>query len=300
MIDFLKYRNLCALFSLVIFGTFIGAYFYKRSTRGSAFTYSVDFTGGSQILLKFAQPVSDAELKDILESKGWKNPVLRTFSEQEIAVRLPVAQDEAETEDVKDLGVKVQEQLSAALPNNKIDVLSVDSVSGGLGAALRWQSFRAVLIALILMLLYIGWRFWSLSFGAGAVIALFHDAMVILTVFLLFDKEISISVIAAILAVLGYSVNDTIVIFAQIRDTLKQTARAVPIETIVNQSLNQTLRRTLLTSISTALVVVSLIVLGGETLRDLSLALLVGIIFGTYSSIYIASPVMLMLYKERR
>lgn len=298
MIDFLKYRYICALFSVVVFATFIGTYVYKRSTRGYAFNYSVDFTGGSQILLKFASDVSDAQLKDILENKGWNNPVIRKFSQTETAVRLPVSEDE--TTDVKDLGEKVQEVITAALPESKPEVLAVDSVSGGLGAALRWQSLRAVLIALILMLLYIGWRFWSLSFGAGAVVALFHDAIVILTVFLLLDKEISINVIGAILAVLGYSVNDTIVIFAQIRDALKKSSKAISIEQIVNQSLNQTLRRTVLTSVSTALVVLSLIALGGETLRDLSLALLVGIIFGTYSSIYIASPVMLMLYKEKR
>ena len=149
------------------------------------------------------------------------------------------------------------------------------------------------------MLLYIWLRFFSVSFGVGAVVSLFHDAIVILGIFLLFDKEISINVISAILAVLGYSINDTIVIFTKIRQNIK-TMRDVPIAKIVNTSINQTLSRTILTSFSTALVVLSLFILGGEALRDLSLALLIGIIFGTYSSIYIASPLMLLLYKEAK
>ena len=123
---------------------------------------------------------------------------------------------------------------------------------------------------------------------------LFHDAILMLAVFLLFDREISVNVIGAILAVMGYSINDTIVIFSQIRDNAKKMSHD-SLKTIVNVSLNQTLRRTLLTSISTGLAVVSMLVLGGEALRDFSLALLVGIIVGTYSSIYIASPVMMLL-----
>jgi preprotein translocase subunit SecF len=153
-----------------------------------------------------------------------------------------------------------------------------------------------ILLSLVLMLLYIGIRFWSFGYAVGAIVALFHDALAILLFFLITDKEISINVIGAILAVLGYSVNDTIVIFSRIRDELKgKTTKKI--DDVVNYCLNATLRRTILTSFATALVTVSLITLGGETLRDLSLALLIGIVFGTYSSIYIASPIMLLLRK---
>lgn len=293
MINFLKYRLVCFIFSLFIFAGFISLYSYRVATRGYGFSYSVDFTGGTQILLRFAQPISDNKIKDILEKKGWNNPVLRNFSEKnEVAVRLK----EVST-DTKGFSDSIRTAIQEAMPDNHVEVLSVDSVSGGIGEVLRWKSIYAVALALFLMLLYIWFRFWSVSFGVGAVIALFHDAIAILFVFLLLDKEISVNVISAILAVLGYSINDTIVIFTKIRQNIK-SMRNVSIEKIVNISLNQTLRRTILTSFATALVVLSLMILGGEALRDLSLALLVGMVFGTYSSIYIASSIMLFLYKE--
>lgn len=293
MIDFLKYRLVCAVFSVLMFAGFIGLYSYRMATRGYAFSYSVDFTGGTQILLRFSKPILDSQIKEILEKKGWNDPVMRDFSAtNEVAVRLKQV-----STDTKGLSDSIRTALQEAMPDNKVEILSVDSVSGGIGEVLRWKSIYAVGLALLLMLLYIWFRFWSVSFGVGAVVALFHDAIVILFAFLLFDKEISINVISAILAVLGYSINDTIVIFTKIRQNIK-TMKNVSIDKIVNISLNQTLRRTILTSFATTLVVVSLLVLGGEALRDLSLALLIGMIFGTYSSIYIASPVMLLLYKE--
>ena len=294
MINFLKYRYACGIFSLFMFIGFAGLYFYKVSTRGHAFTYSVDFTGGTQLLFRFEKPITDSQIKDILEKNGWNNPIMRDFSHHEVLVRVK----EFST-DVHGFGQAMQGALQKELPNNKIEILSVDSVSGSVGEILRSKSIWAVGLALILMLLYIWFRFWSISFGVGAVLSLLHDAVIILGFFLLLDKEISINVISAILAVLGYSINDTIVIFTKIRKNIK-IMKNVPILTIVNTSINQTLRRTILTSFSTTLVVLSLLILGGEALRDLSLALLIGIIFGTYSSIYIASPVMLLLYKESK
>ena len=149
------------------------------------------------------------------------------------------------------------------------------------------------------MLLYTGWRFWSPAYGIGVLVSLFHDAFVILAFFMLFNYEISANVVAAILAILGYSINDTIVIFSRIRENIKKLPN-VSMDDIVNLSINETLRRTLLTSIATAFVVLSLLIFGGNALRGLSIALLIGIIFGTYSSIAIASPVMLLLYGEKR
>lgn len=294
-IDFLKYRKLCGLFSLLMIASFVGLVLYRQTTRGYAFNYSVDFVGGTQVLFKFQKPVSDTHIREILEKKGWTNPTLRDFSETEVLVRVKEYSD-----DVKGLAESMRSSLQDALPDqNTVTILSTDSVGSAVGSATWIKSFRAIALGLIAMLLYIWFRFWSISYGMGAVIALFHDAIAILFVFLLFDKEISINVIAAILAILGYSINDTIVIFNRIRDNIK-TMPNTPIAQVVNLSINQTLRRTLLTSFSTALVVISLFVLGGEALRDLSLALLVGIVFGTYSSIYIASPIMLLLNKEAK
>lgn len=294
MINFLKYRFVCALLSVLLCLGFVGLYFYRVATRGYAFSYSVDFTGGTQLLFRFSKPVSDASIKTILEQHGWHSPVMRDFSNNEVLVRVK----EVST-DVNGLGQSMLKALQDGLQDPGITILKVDSVSGGVGEILRSKSVWAVSLALILMLLYIWLRFLSISFGVGAVVSLLHDAVMILGVFMLFDIEISANVVSAILAVLGYSVNDTIVIFNQIRHNIK-TMKNNTINTIVNTSINQTLRRTILTSFSTALVVLSLLILGGETLKDLSLALLLGIIFGTYSSIYIASPIMLTLYKEAK
>jgi preprotein translocase subunit SecF len=291
--DFLKYRLFVALFTLGLVVAFIGTYVYRVNQRGEAFSYSVDFTGGTQALFKFAQPVAGSQVREILERNGWKNPVLREFTAgNEMIVRVKEFENNAQG-----VGQRMQAALNADLPNTEL--LRIEGVGAGMGGELRTKSIRAVLIALIAMLMYIAFTFWSTAFAIGAVVALCHDAFVMVAVILFLDHDISIDVIGAILAVLGYSINDTIVIFAQIRTNLVKM-RDRSLEEIINASLNQTLRRTLLTSFSTALTVGSMFFLGGEGLRDFSLTLLVGIIFGTYSSIFIASPIMMLLNKERK
>ncbi|MCL4361659.1 protein translocase subunit SecF [Candidatus Dependentiae bacterium] len=294
MIDFLKYRSLCAAFSVLIFTTFIGTYIYKYQQRGHAFNYSVDFTGGTQVLFGFSKPVSSCQITNALEKGGFRGVSTREFSDVEHLVRVKEV-----VVDVAGLAENMKKSLEAEFKDNNIEIKQTDSVGSGISAKLRWDSFLAIVIGLILMLLYIALRFWSFAFATGAVLSLFHDAVVILAIFLLFDKEISINVIMAILTILGYSINDTIVIFAKIRENLAKH-RNMSAEKVVNLSINETLRRTTLTSFATLLVVISLFLFGGEVLRDLSLALLIGIVFGTYSSIYIASPIMLLLYKDNR
>ena len=293
MIDFLKYRYICAIISLGIIGLFIGTYAYKKYTYGSAFTYSIDFTGGTQVLFKFEKPIALVDLKNILEHQGYNRAVLRQFSNNEILVRVPEFSNDAQG-----LATKMVASVQSDLPDNNVSILQNEAVGAGVGKELWWKSLQAILYALIAMLCYIAIRFRSFAFGMGAVVALAHDAIIMLGVFLLLDREISITVIGAILAVLGYSVNDTIVIFSQIRQNMKKMS-GMPIDQIVDVSINQTLRRTILTSVSTMLTVLAMFIFGGEVLRDFSLALLIGIIFGTYSSIYIASPVMMAFLGKR-
>lgn len=291
MIDFLKYRYLTAFFSFIIFAGSLGLYFYKQRVYGQAFTYSVDFTGGTQVLLSFDKDVTSSELKTALEEE-WPGGTIRQFSSTEYLIRVQEYSNE-----VEGLAQRIKSVLKEKLPGNQITIAESETVGPGIGDALRTNSIKALLYALVVMLLYISWRFWSVAFACGAVVALFHDAFVMLAAFLLFNREISANLITAIVMVLGYSINDTIVIFSRIRDGLK-TMSNVSLYEVINSSLNYTLRRTLLTSISTALVVVSMLIFGGEALYDFAFALLIGIIFGTYSSIYIASPVMMGLYKK--
>lgn len=293
MVNFLRYRWLAAAFSVVIFSTFIGTYVYKYITnKGTTFNYNVEFTGGIQILFGFNKPVTGEQIIRILETKGWPGSITREFSPLEHLVRV-----KKETDDVKDEATRIKSALQEGLKDTSVTIKQTDSLSGGMGQKLRKNSLLAIAISLILMLLYIALRFWSFAFAGGAVVSLFHDAIVILAVFLVFDKEISINVIGAILAVLGYSINDTIVIFARIRENVVRLPNH-SMEDVINISINETLRRTLLTTFATSLVVVALLLFGGEVLKDLSLALLIGIVFGIYSTIYIATPVVLWLYRK--
>ena len=184
--------------------------------------------------------------------------------------------------------------LQEEFPDTVITIEEVNTVGPAAGKMLFLNSLIALMLGLLLMLLYIAWRFWSFSFGIGAMIAIFHDAIAILTVFACFGLEISPNVICAILAMLSYSINDTIIIFSRIRENMAKE-KGKDIEVIVNESINQTLRRTLMTSFATTLAAGALFVFGGEALHTLSLSFLIGIVIGTYSSIYVASPVMLAL-----
>jgi preprotein translocase subunit SecF len=291
MFDFLKYRLLTTITSLLLIIGSISLYVYKQRTYGHAFTYSVDFTGGTQVLLHVDTAVATLAVKNELE-KTWPGVTIRKFSEHEYLIRVKEFSN-----DVQGLAQNIKNALQEGLELDGITIQECNAVGPGVGGALRLNSIKALAYALIAIMLYIAWRFWSFAFACGAIVALFHDAFIMLAAFLFFNREISINLIAAIVMVLGYSINDTIVIFSRIRDDQK-TMKEVSLYAIVNASLNYTLRRTLLTSISTALVVISMLIFGGEALSDFAFALLIGIIFGTYSSIYIASPVMMLLYKK--
>ncbi|KKP36021.1 MAG: Protein translocase subunit SecF [candidate division TM6 bacterium GW2011_GWF2_32_72] len=291
LINVLKYRYVCFAYSFLLIAGFFVTYAFK------SFNYSVEFAGGTQVMMRFSKAVTAEGLKKILEQnpEEFKNPDVRVFnaksdsSEQDALIRI-----KSYSTDAEGLAERMRQLFEKESDGVKVSVLQTDSVGAGVGSSLWWNSLVAVIISLILMLIYIAFRFWSFGYALGAVLALFHDAIVILFFFLLFDYEISANVIGAILATLGYSINDTIVIFARIRENIAKMA-GVDVETAVNIGINQTLRRTVLTSFATSLVVISLIIFGGETLRPMSIALMLGIVFGTYSSIYIASPVMLLV-----
>lgn len=293
MVNFLKYRTVTALSSLGLIVAFAGVAIYRQQTRGMVYSYSVDFTGGTQVLFGFDQPVDSTRVKQIIVDNGWANASTREFGDNEVMVRVKEFEG-----DTIGLAERMKDVVQKQMPDNTVQILQTESVGAGVGADLRGKSTYAMGVALVLMLLYIAMRFWSVAFAAGAILALVHDALVMLAIFLFLDREISINFIAAILTVLGYSINDTIVIFSQIREFMKKR-KDVSLDVIVNDSLNYTLRRTMLTSISTGLPVLVMLFFGGEALRDFSLALLIGIIFGTYSSVYIASPIMMLLQPKQ-
>lgn len=285
MYHFLKYRLYTALFSFAIIATGIASYI-----QHGGFRFNVDFTGGTEVRFRFEKKQDAAAIKDAI-AKNWNGTIYTLLEANEIIVRVQ------QTPDVVDnLDQKIKATIDEVSPENPAIFVQKNSLSSAVGQTLKWQFTKAIFFAIIAMLLYIAFRF-KFAYGFGAVVSLVHDAFVILAFFLLLDKEISIDVIGAIAAVLGYSINDTIIIFTRIRDNLAKGSSA-SLATIVDESINQTLRRTLLTSFATLLGVVSMLIFGGSALFDISLALFIGIIYGTYSSIFIASPVMMWFYKK--
>jgi preprotein translocase subunit SecF len=294
MVDFLKARWFCLGFSVLLVIAFASGFFYKRATTGSAFKYSIDFTGGTQAHFKFKQPVSAMKVQEILAKKGWHAEVGEFGSPVDIRVRVV----KEFTNDAKGLAERMREAITEAMPDNPVALMQSEAVGESVGNVLRANSLWAILLSILAILAYITFRFWAGAFGAGAVAALIHDTIVLLSACMFLNIEISMTVIGAILALLGYSNNDTIVNFSQIRKNLKQMHGA-SLYTIINTSINQMLRRTILTSFATALTVLSMYLFGGEVLRDFSFLFLLGIVFGTFSSVYIASPVVLWFYKEK-
>lgn len=290
LLDVVRLRWLSTFVGIILAGAFVGGIVYKRQMRGSAFIYSVDFTGGTQVSLQFSEPVKSTRVDEILRD-DYPGLATREFSDKEMLLTVS-----AHSNDEEGVSGHVRRKLEQNLSGVKVTIRQADSVGADVGESLQYQAIQAVLIILALMLLYIGSRFWGFSYAAASVVSLVHDVIVMLTFILWFDYEISMHIISAILFILGYSINDTIVIFARIRENIyKHKKETLP--HIVNLSVNQTLRRTILTSIATCLVVVALLLFGGQALRTLSLALLIGMIFGTYSSVFVASPVMLAFHR---
>lgn len=290
--DFLKYRYLWIGVSLVYMIAVIVAYFAM-----GGFKYHIDFTGGAEILISLENPVDISKVREAVSRGGWQDPVVQEMgnTKKEFMIRLG---GELEV----GLENKVKNALSEGIPGNKLEIKNIDWVGAEVSAETTWNAVYAVILSILILLLYLAFRF-EFAFGFGAVVALLHDLLFVLAFMLITGEQVSLDVLAAILAVLGYSVNDTIVIFSRIKENFKKYhGQGLSEYDIANLSINQTLTRTILTSFATILSVLAILFLGGSTLRSLSLIMFIGIVVGTYSSIYIASPVMLAVryYKGLR
>ncbi|MBE7516272.1 MAG: protein translocase subunit SecF [Chloracidobacterium sp.] len=275
-----------------------------------AFNLGVDFKGGTLITVKFRQRPSDSELRAALDAAGVSDPVIQSTNKaDEALIKIPLI-EEANAGTEGDQNEKEQVQAGRMAVKGALDtfgkgaegdatldsdadasykILGTDSVGAIAGSQLRNQAVAATLLGMVGILLFIAFRYdWT--YAAGAVLAVFHDVIVVLAFFSLFQWEVNLTVIAAILTIVGFSVNDSIVIFDRVRENIPLRRNETLFE-ITNDSINQTLSRTVITSGLVVLSVLALVLFGGEVLRSFSLALLVGVIFGTYSSIAIASPI---------
>jgi len=282
--DFMKLRTSAMLASVILLLVSIGS----LATQG--LNLGLDFTGGTLLEVAYEQPADIEKIRYQLESAGFEDSTVQNFgSETEVLIRMSEAFRDT-------LGAEVLEALKKG-SDAEVELRRSEFVSGQVGEELRDQGGMALLLALAVVMLYVAFRF-QFKFSVGAVVALFHDVVIILGFFSLFQWDFDLTVFAALLAVIGYSLNDTIVVADRIRENFRIMRTESPIE-IINASLNQTLGRTIMTSLTTALVLIALMYFGGEVIHNFSLGLFIGVLVGTYSSIYVAANILLMMNIDR-
>jgi preprotein translocase subunit SecF len=260
--------------------------------------FSVDFAGGTLIQVKFEKPVRDdlGKIRSIVSDLGLGSPEVKTIGQIiNNELQITVAKQESELTNVTNI---IRDALSKDYPENSFDIRRVESVGPKIGGELKRDAVIATILSLIAILIYVGFRF-NLPFGVASVVPLFHDVLITLGVFIIFDLEISLTFVAAILTIVGYSLNDTIVIFDRIRENMRGGLKGKKFPELVNSSINQTLSRTINTSLTTLFVVAALYFIGSEAIKDFALAMLVGVIAGTYSTIYIASPILIFWHNKK-
>ena len=283
--DFMSKRRLAFTFSG--FMVLVGIIALVQVARGTA-NLGIDFAGGTAVQLKFDQPVRIDEARKALEANGLGDAELQEFGqENKLLIRVKASTTIEEKVAERVVGVFTKE-----VPANHFVVESSTEIGPTIGKKLQEDAFIAIVISFAGIIFYIAARF-EFRFGIAAAIATFHDVLAVLGAFYLLDKEITLLVVTALLTLAGYSLTDTVVVFDRIRENLK-TRRRDTEETMINNAINQVLSRTIVTSLTVVLVLIPLTVAGGEVLHDFSLALLWGVIFGTYSSVFVASPLLLL------
>ena len=280
-IDFISKQKIAGFLSITLIVAGIASLIIKGGPL-----LSIDFTGGTVAQVKFEIPVELGQLRETLSDYGFEGAEIVEFgSPDEILIKTQFSGSSSE----------ISEKLTLAL-GNSFTLRRVESVGPKIGKELQSDALKAIGLALILILIYITFRF-DRYYALGSVMALIHDVLITLGVFSLLDYEINLSIIAAFLTIVGYSLNDTIVVFDRIRENIPKFMKKT-LNDVVNISLNETLNRTVITSLTTMMVVVILFLWGGKVINLFAFALIIGVFVGTYSSLFVASPV--MVYFEKR
>ncbi len=281
-IDFVGKRKLALFFSLTLIAITIASLVYKIGPN-----YGIDFAGGTQVIVKFSDDPSISDLRGSLEAAQLGDILVQDFGDGIGEYLIRVEKGSSETER---LSLRIKEKLTEKFGAGSYEVQSVEMVGPQVGGDLKEKALMAIVYAMVGILIYVSLRF-EFRYAVGAVIALMHDVLITVGAFSVFNYEISLPVIAAILAVIGYSLNDTIIVYDRIRENIKKKKDKEI--AIINKSINETLSRTILTSLTTLLVVVTLFVYGGGVIHNFAFALMVGILIGTYSSVFVASPALI-------
>jgi len=291
---FIEMRRGAYIVSAIVLLAGIGGMISNVVTLGSWQNYGVDFLGGSLVQVRFDDPsTTTAELREALG--GAEAPPITQFGDgAEFVIRGPLAEDASITE----VADEIEADIRNNMPDRSFTVVRTELVGAKVGGELQQKALGAVLVSFILTLIYLAMRF-ELRFGLAAVIATAHDVLITLGFLALFRVEIALPTVAAILTILGYSLNDTIVVFDRVRENMrmKGARKRDPVD-LVNQSINETLPRTVLTSGTTLAVLCALLVLGGAVIRDFTIVLMLGVVIGTYSSIFVASPALIEIQQR--
>jgi preprotein translocase subunit SecF len=280
-IDFMKWKNIS--FAVAAVMICLGLLALVQIGRGKA-NLGIDFVGGTTVQLSFKDKLPIDEARTALDKAGYQGFTLQEFAEgSKIMIRLRESEGVAE---------KVVGTFKQAFPNRPFEVDSTTEIGPTIGKSLQADALLAVIFSMIAIIIYIAIRF-EFKFGVAAAIATIHDVLAVLAVFYLMGKEVNLLIVTALLTLAGYSLTDTVVIFDRIRENLKKAKRE-PLPQLVNTSINEVLSRTIVTSLTVVLVLIPLVFFGGEVLHDFSLALLIGVGFGSYSSVFVASPLLVV------
>jgi preprotein translocase subunit SecF len=285
-IDFMGWKSVSFTFSSILI--ILGLVALVQIGRGKA-NLGIDFIGGTTVQLGFKEYIPIDKARAALEKSGFQGATIQEVGGggNKIMVRL------RESEGASD---KVQNLFRQEFPNNPFEIISIMEIGPVIGQALKQQSLWAITISIIGIIIYVAFRF-QFKFGVAAAIATMHDVLAVLGIFYILHKEINLLIITALLTLAGYSLTDTVVVFDRIRENLRKNKRD-PLSKLVNNSINEVLSRTLITSLTVVLVLVPLVLFGGDVLHDFSLALLMGVIVGTYSSVFVASPVLVVWHAK--
>jgi preprotein translocase SecF subunit len=288
-IDFIGLRNKAFVLSAVLVG--LGLIGFVMVSLGKA-NLSVDFTGGTSLQVRFAAPVAIADLRQALTTGGIGDvEIQQVAGKNDFFLKTKLLENGPE---------RVQDRIGAiitkAFPDRKFQVLESNMVGSWVGQTLKRHAIIAVILVLLGIVLYIAWRF-NFVFGVAATIATFHDVLALLGIFYVLHFEINILFITALLTIAGYSLTDTVVVYDRIRENMAKMKSRSDLGVVINVSINEVLSRTLITSLTVLLVLVALLIIGGPVLFDFALALFIGVLVGTYSSIFVASP---LIYLWRR
>ena len=286
--DFMKKKNAAVALSIMVILIGIISILFHGGLK-----YGIDFAGGTLVQLKFTNPPVIGDVRDGLKTIGLGESTIQEFgSKNHLLIRV-----ERSDEKLEEMGTRVKNSLVGKFQADDILIERVEMVGPKVGRDLREKAVLSIIYAILGIIIYISWRF-EFQYAIAAIIALVHDVLITMGVFSLTDKEFTLVIVAAFLTIIGYSLNDTIVVFDRIRENMRRKGKTL-LADIINTSINQTLSRTILTSGTTLLVVAALFFLGGEIIHDFSFALMIGVIVGTYSSIFIAS-VFLVYWESRR